>query len=187
MKKTALVLALLLAGAGSAPAQTWEAGITGGYRMIKDEVLRNTYGNGVVFTPYLSLAVSKTLRVGAEYEFGYKKDAQIGLFQDPSTLDVKGGHFFLQYGERKGRVQSFLKVGIGVFFYKFGVDSPALPGLRVSDNDVSFYFGAGLRIMLAKRVFAVTELKYAALWVDPYDDLVDLGGIRVLAGIAIGL
>jgi opacity protein-like surface antigen len=187
MKKTALLVASLLVAAGFSPAQTWEVGITGGYRTIKDQALRTIYGNGFVYTPYLSLEVAKALRVGAEYEFGYVKDAAIGLFQDPSTLDVKGGHVFLQYGERKGRVLPFLKVGVGIFFYKFDVDIPALPGLKVTNNDVSFYFGAGLRYALAKRVFATAELKYAALWVDPYDDLVDLGGIRALIGIAIGL
>ncbi len=189
MKKSALLLAALLAAAGVSSAQdhSWEMGISGGYRTIKDQALRSAYGNGLVYSPYLSLAVSKTLRVGAEGEFGYAKDAAIGLFQDPSTLDVKGGHLFIQYGERKGRILPFLKVGIGIYFYRFDVDIPALPGLKVSDDDVSFFFGAGIRYALAKRVFATAELKYAALWVDPYDDLVDLGGIRALIGIGIGI
>jgi opacity protein-like surface antigen len=187
MKKAALLLAVLLAAAGSGPAQTWEVGIAGGYRTIKDQALRTTYGNGFVYTPYLSLEVSKALRVGAEYELGYVKDAAIGLFQDPSTLDVAGGHVFLEYGERKGRLLPFLKVGIGVFFYRFDVAIPDVPELNVSDNDVSFYFGAGLRYSLTKRIFATAELKYAALWVDTYDDQVDLGGIRALLGIAFGL
>lgn len=187
MKKTALLVTLLLAAAGFSSAQNWEAGFAGGYRTIKDEALRAVYGNGVVYTPYLSLAVSKSLRVGAEYEFGYVKNANIGLFQDPSTLDVKGGHLFIQYGERKGRVQPFLKVGIGLFFYRFDVDTPALPGLKVSNNDVSFFFGAGLHVSITKRVFGVAEFKYAALWVDPYDDRVDLGGIRALLGIGFGI
>ena len=189
MRKTALFLAALLVAAGVSSAQdrNWEMGISGGYRTIKDQALRSTYGNGLVYTPYLSLAVSKTLRVGAEGEFGYAKDAAIGLFQDPSTLDVKGGHLFIQYGERKGRILPFLKVGIGVFFYRFDVNIPALPGLNIADNDISFFFGAGLRFAVTKHLFATGELKYAALWVDPYDDLVDLGGIRALVGIGIGI
>ncbi|MBN1940214.1 MAG: outer membrane beta-barrel protein [Candidatus Aminicenantes bacterium] len=187
MKKAALIAAVLLVSAGLSPAQTWEVGISGGYRTIKDEALRTAYGNGLVFTPYLSLEISKALRVGAEYEFGYVKDAAIGIFQDRSTLDVAGGHVFLQYGERKGRLLPFLKVGVGLFFYRFDVAIPGLSGLNISDNDISFYFGAGLRYSLAKRIFATAELKYAALWVDPFDDLVDLGGIRALLGIAFGI
>jgi opacity protein-like surface antigen len=187
MKKTALTLGFLLALAGVASAQKWEAGISGGYRTIKDPVLRATYGNGIVYTPFLSLALSKSLRIGAEYEFGYVKDAAIGLFQDPSSLDVQGGHLFLQYGDRIGRVQPFLKVGVGLYSYKFDVDMPALPGLKIENSDVSFYFGAGLRLIVSKRFFATTEFKYAALWVDPFNDQIDLGGIRALLGIGIAL
>ncbi|MCX6566346.1 MAG: outer membrane beta-barrel protein [Candidatus Aminicenantes bacterium] len=186
MKRTALFAALLLAWAGPSSAQTWEAGLTGGYRTIKDESLRRIYGNGFVYTPYLSLAVSKTLRVGAEYEFGYVKNAKIGLFEDPSTLKVRGGHLFLQYGERSGRFQPFFKVGLGLYAFQFDVEIPSRPALRVADTDVSFYFGAGLRIAVTKHLIGTTELKYAALWVDSYDDQVDLGGIRILLGIGYG-
>jgi len=79
MKKTALSIVILLAWAGLSPAQTWEAAVAGGYRTLKDSALREIYGNGFVVAPSLSLAMSKTLRVGAEYEFGYSKNAAIGI------------------------------------------------------------------------------------------------------------
>ncbi len=186
MKKTALSAAFLLVWAGLSSAQTWEADLAGGYRTLKDKSLREIYGNGFVFTPALSLAVSKSLRVGAEYEFGYVKNASIGLFEDPSTLKVRGGHLFIQYGERSGRFQPFLKMGVGLFAYQFDVQIPSQPALRVSETDVSFFFGAGLRAAIAKRLIAISELKYAALWVGSYDDQVDLGGIRILLGIGYG-
>jgi len=183
MKRTALLAAFLLAWTGVSSARDWEADLTGGYRTIKDSSLRRIYGNGFVFTPCLSLAVSKSLRVGAEYEFGYAKNATIGLFEDPSTLKVGGGHLFLQYGERSGRFRPFLKMGVGLYAYQFDVQIPSQPALRVAETDVSFFFGAGMRAAITKRLIATSELKYAALWVDSYDDQVDLGGIRLLLGI----
>lgn len=185
MKKTALFLACLFAGTGVAAAQTWEAGLTGGYRTIKDSTLRAVYGNGFVYAPYLSLAVSPSLRVGAEYEAGYTKDAKIGIFQDPSTLDVRGFHFFLQYGERVGRVQPFLKLGVGVFAYKLDIQTPTLSANKVDSTDVSFFVGAGLHTRLNRFLFFSGELKYVALWADPFDDQVDLGGLRALLGIGL--
>ena len=183
MKRTALFAAFLLAWAGLSSAQTWEAGLTCGYRTIKDKSLRRIYGNGFVYIPYVSLAVSKSLRVGAEYELGYVKKANIGLFEDPSTLKVGGGHLFLQYGERTGRFQPFLKVGLGLFAYQFDVQIPSQPALRVAETDISFFIGGGLRVAVMKHLIGTSELKYAALWVDSYDDKVDLGGIKILLGI----
>jgi len=183
MIRTALLAAFLLASAVPAPARTWEASLTGGYRTLKDAALRDIYGNGFVVTPAVSLAVSKTLRVGAEYELGYVKSADIGLFEDPSTLKVRGGHLFIQYGERSGRLQPFLKLGAGLYAYAFDVQVPYQPAVRVSESDVSFFFGAGLRALLTRRLFAAAELKYAALWVGSSDDQVDLGGIRILLGV----
>ncbi len=187
MKKTALVLVLLLAGAGVSPAQTWEADMNGGYRTLKDTTLRGIYGNGYVFTPTLSVAISRSLRVGAEYETGFVRKAEIGLFKDPSTLKVRGGHLFIQYGERKGRIQPYLKVGLGLFSYQFDVERPALPSLRVANSDISFLLAGGLRFVIVKNVFGTAELKYAALWVDSSDDKVDLGGFRLLLGIGFGI
>lgn len=185
MKKTALFLACLFAGTGAAAAQTWEAGLSGGYRTIKDATLKSVYGNGFVYAPYLSLAVSPSLRIGAEYEAGYAKDAKIGIFQDPSTLDVRGFHVFVQYGERIGRIQPYLKVGAGIFSYKLDIQTPTLSANRVDSTDISFFVGAGLHARLNRLLFLAAELKYVALWADPFDDQVDLGGLRALLGIGL--
>ena len=186
MKKTALSIVILLSWAGLSPAQTWEAAVAGGYRTLKDSALREIYGNGFVVTPSVSLAMSKTLRVGAEYEFGYSKNAAIGMFEDPSTLKVHGGHLFVQYGERSGRFRPFLKTGVGIFAYQFDVRTPSQPTVNVSETDVSFFIGGGVRGFFTKRLFGTAELKYVALWVGSYDDKVDLGGLRILLGVGYG-
>jgi hypothetical protein len=38
---------------------------------------------------------------------------------------------------------------------------------------------------LNRFLFFSGELKYVALWADPFDDQVDLGGIRALLGIGL--
>jgi len=161
--------------------------LLGGYRTIKDATLKSVYGNGFVFTPYLSLAISQSLRIGAEYEGGYVKEAKIGLFADPSKLDVHGIHVFIQYGDRIGRVQPYLKVGAGIFSYQLHIEIPSFPADKVDNNDISFFIGAGLKVNLSKRIFLMTEIKYAALWAEPFNDQVDLGGLRALLGFGFGL
>jgi len=187
MRKSAFFIVLLLAGMGIAQAQTLEVDVIGGYRTLKDTTLRGIYGNGYVVTPTLSLAVSKSLRIGAEYETGFIRDAEIGMFDDPSTLKVRGGHLFLQYGQRKNRIQPYLKVGVGMFTYQFDVVRADLPALEVKNDDVSFIIAGGIRFVILKNMFATTEFKYGALWVDSYDDKVDLGGLRLLVGIGFGI
>lgn len=186
MKKAVLVLlALPLLTPPSEAAVRWQAGLFGGWRTIKDETLRAVYGGGLVYTPSLSRRISKKLWVGVEFEGGYVKEAKIGLFEEASRLSVRGAHAFLLYGQDRGKVRPFLKVGAGLYSFKMDIDSPYVQASNFASNDVSILLGGGLKVMVTRKVFAAAEIKYAALWADPFDDMVDLGGIRFLAGIGL--
>ncbi|MBM3310973.1 MAG: hypothetical protein FJY80_05645 [Candidatus Aminicenantes bacterium] len=188
MKKAVLLLLALSALAPAAPADVrWQAGLAGGWRTLKDSTLQSVYGGGWVFVPWMSYRLSRTLWVGAEFEGGYVQKAKIGLFAEESRLAVRGMHAFLFYGPDKGRIRPFLKVGAGLFAFKMDIDSPYVQAANFASNDVSILVGGGLKVMLGRKLFVTAEVKYAALWADPFDDMVDLGGIRFLAGIGLDL
>jgi len=177
------LIGLCAAAAFSAEEDRWRAGFSAGWRTIKDKTLESVYGGGWIFTPSLSYRISPGLWVGAEHETGYSKEARIGLFAEESRLAVRGTHIFLLYGRDKGRIRPFFKIGAGLFAFDMDIESPYVQANNFSSRDVSILFGGGLRVMLSRKFSAVAEAKYAALWADPFDDMVDLGGIRILGGL----
>jgi hypothetical protein len=188
VKKAVLVLVALFAlSSATTAAVRWQAGFSGGWRTVKDQTLQSVYGGGWVFAPWMTYRVSRSLWVGAEFEGGYAQKAKIGLFAEESRLAVRGMHAFLYYGRDKGRVRPFLKVGAGLFSFQMDIDSPYVQASNFASSDVSILVGGGLKVMLGRKLFATAEVKYAALWADPFDDLVDLGGLRFLAGIGLDL
>jgi hypothetical protein len=52
-------------------------GVGYGLRTVADSSIRNVYGNGGVFTLWLSVGVWKGLSLGAAYEGGYSRDGTI--------------------------------------------------------------------------------------------------------------
>jgi opacity protein-like surface antigen len=188
VKKLALALVVTFVLAAPVSGATrWQAGLYGGLRTIKDETLRSVYGGGFIYTPFVSYRISKKLWIGAEYEGGYAKESKIGLFAEESRLAVQGVHAFIQYGRDKGKIRPYLKVGAGFFRFNMDIDSPYVRASNFSSSDISILVGGGARIMLTRKIFGAAEIKYAALWADPFDDMVDLGGIRFLAGLGLEL
>lgn len=183
MKKLVLTFFALLSGAIlAAGAVRWEAGVGAGVRTIKDEILREAYGSGFVYTPYLSYRFSRSLWAGLEYEGGLTDKSKIGIFQEDSRLSISGVQAYLLYIREKGAVRPFAKIGIGGFRFKMDIASEFVQAYNFASSDVSILFAGGVKVRLSKKIFLNGEMKYTALWVDPFDDLVDLGGLRFLLG-----
>jgi hypothetical protein len=188
MKKAAFALLVALAPYALAASEPrWEAGLSAGMRTIKDETLRTVYGNGFVYTPFVSLKVSPKVAVGLEFEGGYVKDAKIGIFREDSRLAVQGGSLFVSYGRDKGLIRPFLKFGAGIFHFQMDIESPYVQAYNFSANDISILVAGGFKASLSRTLFLSAEMKYSALWADPFDDMVDLGGIRLLLGAGVRL
>jgi hypothetical protein len=187
MKKTIPAGLLLLALAASAWGYRGEIGFLYGVRTLKDANLRGVFGSGVVAVPTLAVRVSPTGSIGISYEAAYKREARVGLFGDLFSLSVSGFEIFYRQEWPAGRFTPYLKVGPGVSLYKIHIDSPFLTAYNVKGNDVSFAMALGVNARISKRLFLSAEVKYGVLWVDPFDDRVDLGGFRAVAGLGFGL
>jgi hypothetical protein len=178
MKKL-LILSIALLAALSLPAIDLDLGLQLGLRTASGTI-QDTYGGGMVFFPSLKLNVWKGLGIGLGYELGYKKDAKIGLFQENSTLKVSGFEAFAAYEFVTGKLAPYARLGIGSYAYSQKVESEFVPD--VDESKVAVSLGAGVKYLLDK-LFLSAELKYVPLKVKPLDEEVDLGGLRLLAGV----
>ena len=187
MKRAFLAGLLLLALGGVCRAQSWEAGLLWGTRGLKNADLKAVFGTGTAFTPYASLRVFTGGSIGISYETGYSRQAPVGLFSDLFHLQVSVAEIFFRQEWQAGAVAPYIKIGPGLAFYKITIDSPFLKAYNAHGSDIAFSIAAGAKLRLGKRIFLSGEIKYGVLWLDPFDDKVDLGGVRAQAGIGIVL
>lgn len=179
MKKTLLSILLLSLLSWALPAVDLDLGLFFGSRSVSDDQIQDVYGNGTAFFPCVSAAFYKGLFAGLGYEFGYDRDGKIGLFQEDANLKVSGLEFFAGYRFDLGKVSPYLKLGLGSYAYKQTVSGAA----RVDDKKSALTLAGGAKFYPAKGLFLAAEIKYVPLKVKPIDIEVDLGGLRLAAGI----
>jgi hypothetical protein len=182
MKKLILFTVLMLAFI-SLPALDVDLGLQLGLRTATGKIQDN-YGSGMVFYPNLKLNVWKGLGIGLGYELGYKKDAKIGIYEENSTLKVSGFEAFAAWEFAAGKLAPYVRLGVGSYTYTQTIESEHAQG--VDDSKAAVSIGAGAKYLLGK-LFLSAELKYVPLKVQPLTEKVDLGGLRLLAGIGYRL
>ena len=186
MKRAFLAGLLLLLGGGVCAAQSAaEAGLLWGTRGLKNADLNAVFGSGTAFTPYAALNLYPGGSIGISLETGYVREAPVGLFGDLFRLQVSVAEVFFRQEWRAGAISPYLKIGPGLAFYKITIDSPYLKAYNAHGSDISFAVAGGAKVHLGKRIFLSGEIRYGVLWLDPFDDKVDLGGVRAQAGIGI--
>lgn len=182
LKKAALVFMLLVIPI-SLPAVQVEVGALFGLRTVVDSEVKDIYGNGTVFFPYLKVEMWEGLYFGAGYEGGYERSGTIGIFEEKTSLKVTGIEIFAGYRARFRNVVPYLHVGLGIYSYKQTVDSPYAEGYEVDHRKNSPFLGGGIKFYLSENVFMSGEVKYVPLKVKPFEEEVDLSGLRILGGL----
>jgi opacity protein-like surface antigen len=162
----------------------FEAGGFYGTRQVVDSDIKNVYGNGSVYFPFLAVTW-KGLMLGAGYEGGYSKSGKIGLYQDSTTLKVDGFEVFVGYAFRIKFLAPYLRVGYGSYSYKQTIDSPYLSDFKVDGTKSTVTGSAGIKFFPIKNLFLAIEARYVPLKVKPLDEEVDLSGLRFEAGIGL--
>ena len=186
MKRTALVLILLVALGGVAMATIrFEVGALGGTRTVNSADIKAVYGNGMVYFPYLAVHVWKGLFFGAGYEGGYSRKGMIGIYEEPTTLRVAGFEAFVGYEIGAGSVSPYIKAGYARYSYKQTIESPFVGDQAVNANTWTPTLGGGLKISLSPNFFMAGEVRFVPLKVKPYEDEVDLSGMRYTAGFGL--
>jgi hypothetical protein len=186
MRKAALGLVLLAALGGVARAAIrFEAGILGGTRTMNGADVKAVYGNGMIYYPYLAVHVWKGLFVGAGYEGGYSRKGTIGIYEEPTTLRVGGFETFVGYEIKVGTVSPYIKAGYARYSYKQTIDSPYIGDRAVAAEKWTPTFGGGLKLSLSGALFIAGEIRFVPLKVKPFEDEVDLSGMRYTAGFGL--
>jgi opacity protein-like surface antigen len=158
-------------------------GFQGGLRTVSGPEIKDVYGNGTCFFPYAAVNVFKGFTIGAGYELGYSRSGKIGLYEEATTLTVTGIQAFVGYQYSVSMVTPYVFVGFGSFSYKQTVvsDNPAVQPVDATQS--TFFVAGGVKIYPMKNIYISAEVKYVPLKVKPYDDEVDLGGLRLMGGL----
>jgi opacity protein-like surface antigen len=175
----AVVLVLGLAATGSAIEVG--LGFQAGLRTMADAKIREVYGGGMSFFPSLRLVIWRGLEVGAGYEGGYAREGAIGLFEEKTTLSVAGFEGFVGYGHRLNILEPYVRVGFASYAYKQTIESSFMP-FEVDHTKSAVTLAAGLRAYPMTRLHIFLEAKYVPLKVKPFDEEVDLSGLRLALG-----
>jgi hypothetical protein len=183
MKKILAVMACLVLISAGAEAVEISLGFQAGLRTASGTFIKDVYGNGICYFPYATVNFGKGFTVGAGYEFGYSRSGKIGLYEEDTTLKVSGIEAFVGYQFSISIVTPYVFVGFGSFSYKQTVDS--LAAQPVDFKKSTFFAAAGLKVSPIKYIYISAEAKYVPLMVKPYEDEVDLGGLRLTAGIGL--
>ncbi len=186
MRRIALGLVLLAALGGlSRAAIRLEIGILGGTRTVNSADIKAVYGNGAVFYPYLAVHPWKGLFIGAGYEGGYSRKGTIGIFAEPTTLRIVGAEVFAGYQIQARNVSPYVRVGYARYSYRQTIDSPHIGDRAADGNKWGPTFGGGLKLSLSGALFVGGEIRFVPLKVKPFEDEVDLGGMRYTAGLGL--
>jgi hypothetical protein len=99
-------------------------------------------------------------RVGASFEGGYSRTGVIGLYDEPTTLEVSGVEVFAGYWLKFDLVSLYVRGGWGNYAYLQTVQSPAARNFPVDARSQTVVAAAGLNVYLLERLYICGEVKY---------------------------
>lgn len=185
IKKTIITLGFILLAAGALHPK-FEVGLNVNYWNISDSSVKDSYGSGVVYTPVMEIKIIKGLFLGVSYDLGYKNTATIGLLNDSSTLSMDGGDIFLTWHFGKRALVPYLKCGGGYYSYRQEIDSDALSVRTVSQSEITWMIGGGVKYYFGKFFYLNADLRYSPFNVDGAGSkTIDIGGFK--GGVGIGV
>ena len=179
MKKIIITTALLGFLAIGLQAINLDVGLMYGSRSVKDSQIKEVYGNGSVYFPFVSVNFWKGLFAGLGYEGGYDRDGKIGLYQEDTNLKVSGPEIFAGYRLDLGKVSPYVKLGLGSYSYKQSVSGD----VKFDKKKSALTLAGGARFYPVKGLFLAAEIKYVPFKVKPLTEEVDLSGMRFAVGI----
>lgn len=184
IKRVTVLVWMILFSVSFIQAADLKLGLRVGHREVKDSNLHQIYGDGMVYTPYLSYFPHELYGLEFSYEGGYRKEAPIGLFDEQSTLSVQGLQLCGVLRYRVGQFVPYFKFGGACFFYKQEIESEYIRR-DVDHHKWTTVVGAGVEWKLFSLLSLAAEWRSIPLKVKPYDVEVDLGGARYLLGLGI--
>jgi len=185
MKKLFLMISVIVFVVSYSFPAVLNSGVSIGFGSVSDSGLRDVYGSGFVFNPYLGVEISDGFFLGLGYEGGYKQEGDIGIYKENATLQVSGFQLFGEYRIKAKKIVPFLKLGYGFYKVKNSFKSESLKKYAFSEKASGIILGGGVHFPLTEKFSLTGELDYIILKVKPFDRSVNVGGIRVLIGLVV--
>lgn len=182
MRKGILAACFIIVSTTTASAFKVSLGLQYGLRTVADSKIKNVYGSGTIYFPSIRLGIFKRLELGAGYEGGYKRNGEIGLYGEKTSLEVTGVEGFAGYCYRLKILEPYVRLGVGYYAYKQTIESEFVP-FQVDHKKLSPSFAAGLRVYPFAGAHVSLEAKFVPLKVKPIDEEVNLGGLRLSMGV----
>jgi hypothetical protein len=157
-------------------------GLNYGLRQVQDEIMKEIYGDGYVYVPYLRLIPFRSIGFEIAYEGGYNKGGTVGLYDEDSTLSVTGLEFSGILFLPLRMIIGYVKLGMGYYTYKQDIESD-FTRLTVDHSKWTTFIAGGISLRVFDGLYISAEVKSVPLVVRPFDTEVNLGGLRFLAGI----
>lgn len=152
-----------------------------GLRSMKDQKVRNIYGQSGVYGFNLSLVFLRNFLIGGGYEGGYKADALIGNYLEESSLSLRGLEIFGGLRLKYSDLETFMVAGLAHYAYRQQVKSNFAP--EVKAEKTAPFLAVGLNYFLFRGFFFSGRLKFQPLKVNPVENEVDLGGWSMTVGV----
>ena len=184
MKKV-LVLSgifLLMTGrVGSVFAGGFKVCLHASYYALTDSISKEIYGGGGgLLGGSLSYDFLKKFELRAEYNY-FHKTGKMTLTQEDVTLTLTPIILGMRFRILGQKVSPYIGAGVGTLPYK-----EKLPERleHVSERATSLHFEGGGYVNLKHRLFMDLNIRYAWAPTQPFNEKIQLGGVR--AGIGIG-
>ncbi len=183
LPKLAILLILILFTTQLLQASKLEFGLRYGMRKVADVVIKEVYGDGYVYNPYIRWMPHHFFAFEVAYEGGYAKEAPIGLFEENSTLSVTGWEICMVLHYRFNRFDPYVRFGYANYQYKQEIDSEFIRQ-QVDHRKATSLIAGGLKVELYKGLNFGGEVKYSPMKVQPFEVEVDLSGLRYLLSLS---
>jgi hypothetical protein len=179
--KYAIVAAFTALLTPSAFSGLIKAGVTAGYYMPADSVLKEIYGKGgLMIGGFASYEPIRKIEIRGEYNY-FRAKGEMTLMHDPIVLTLTPIVIGARYRLLSGKICPYL--GAGIDFMSYKEELPERMG-NVSDSTTGFHAEGGIYLNLISALFIDLNVRYVSAELMSFGEKVKLGGIR--AGVALG-
>ncbi len=157
------------------------------WRRLNDAKIRNTYGEGVAFTSGFELTTRAGWALGLRFESAASRKGMLGLSASEARFRLMGLEATAGRELRLGAFGLYARAGLAVSHYKQTVDYIYVQDYKVNRLALGGVIAVGVRAYLFRFLYFTADAKYVVLPVKPYDQSVDLSGIRLGGGLGLRL
>ena len=178
MKRTLLIIAIIITISGFANAGDFMIELKAYYFSPSEEVFRDIYGGGVAYGAEASIGVWEELEVwfGGSY---FSREGELTFTKEETNLEIIPFGGGVKYRLTSGALS--LYVGLGLNYYQYKEKNPIGD---VSEGGLGYIGKVGSYVKVTEGLLIDLYVNYSYCKIKPADFKINIGGIE--AGVGIG-